>query len=117
MFILHFYFTSLENGLPLPSDIKIAFNIFTTSLTSKFITTLCDPCKPFHFSSSDLDWVVTETSTLKIGQTTKTLITKLRLSGVNLSLDDLGTGYSTIKKLMHYRHAYSGYDQQAPLLG
>jgi EAL domain-containing protein (putative c-di-GMP-specific phosphodiesterase class I)/ActR/RegA family two-component response regulator len=87
------------NDLPLPNNIKIAFNLSTTSLTNEFINKLCDCCKPFRFSSSDMVWEITETATLDIRKTTKTLMTKLRLNGFNLSLDDFGTGYSTIQEL------------------
>ena len=87
------------NDLPLPNNVKIAFNLSTTSLTNTFINMLCDCCKAFRFCSSDLIWEITETASLEIGQTTKTLMTKLRLNGYNLSLDDFGTGYSTIQEL------------------
>jgi EAL domain-containing protein (putative c-di-GMP-specific phosphodiesterase class I)/CheY-like chemotaxis protein len=93
------YGLNVLNGLALPSDIKIAFNISTTSLTNKFITKLCDCCKPFRFNASDLVWEITETATLEIRKTTKTLMTKLRLKGFNLSLDDFGTGYSTLQEI------------------
>jgi EAL domain-containing protein (putative c-di-GMP-specific phosphodiesterase class I)/FixJ family two-component response regulator len=93
------YGLTVLNDLPLPSDIKIAFNISTTSLTNKFITKLCECCKPFRFNASDLVWEITETATLEIRKTTKTLMTKLRLNGFNLSLDDFGTGYSTLQEI------------------
>jgi EAL domain-containing protein (putative c-di-GMP-specific phosphodiesterase class I)/CheY-like chemotaxis protein len=93
------YGLNVLNDLPLPSDIKIAFNISTTSLTNEFITKLCDCFKPFRFNASDLVWEITETASLEIRKTTKTLMTKLRLNGFNLSLDDFGTGYSTLQEI------------------
>jgi EAL domain-containing protein (putative c-di-GMP-specific phosphodiesterase class I) len=93
------YGLKVLNNLPLPSDIKIAFNISTSSLTNEFIAKLCDCCKLFRFSSSDLVWEITETASLEIGQNTKTLMTKLRINGFNLSRDDFGTGYSTLQEI------------------
>jgi EAL domain-containing protein (putative c-di-GMP-specific phosphodiesterase class I) len=87
------------NDLLLPSDLKIAFNLSTTSLTNQFISQLRDCCNLFRFSSSDIVLEITETTILEIRQDTKTLMTKLRLNGFNLSLDDFGTGYSTIQEL------------------
>ena len=93
------YGLNVLNDLPLPSDIKIAFNISTTSLTNEFIIKLYDSCKPFRFNATDLVWEITETATLEIKETTKTLMTKLRLNGFNLSLDDFGTGFSTLQEI------------------
>jgi EAL domain-containing protein (putative c-di-GMP-specific phosphodiesterase class I)/CheY-like chemotaxis protein len=93
------YGLNVLDDLPLPKDVKIAFNLSTTSLTIEFINKLCDCFKQFRFSSSDLVWEFTETATLEISLETKTLMTKLRLNGFNISLDDFGTGYATIKEI------------------
>ena len=93
------YGLNVLNSLPLPNNIKIAFNISSTSLTNEFITQLCDCCKPFRFNATDLVWEITETATLEIKKATKTLMTKLRLNGFNLSLDDFGTGFSTLQEI------------------
>jgi len=93
------YGLKVLDDLPLQKDLKIAFNLSTTSLTNEFINKLCDCCKKYRFSSSDLVWEITETATLEIRLETKTLMTKLRLNGFNLSLDDFGTGYGTIKEI------------------
>ena len=90
------YGLNVLDRLPLSNDIKIAFNLSTTSLTTKFMHKLCDYSKAFRFNSSDIVWEITETATLKINQPTKILMSKLRLNGFNLSLNDFGTGYSTI---------------------
>jgi EAL domain-containing protein (putative c-di-GMP-specific phosphodiesterase class I)/DNA-binding NarL/FixJ family response regulator len=93
------YGLNVLDDLALPKDLKIAFNLSTTSLTNEFINKLCNSCKQFRFSSSDLVWEITETATLAITLETKKLMTKLRLNGFNLSLDDFGTGYATIKEI------------------
>jgi EAL domain-containing protein (putative c-di-GMP-specific phosphodiesterase class I) len=93
------YGLTVLNDLPLPSDIKIAFNISITSLTNAFITKLCDRCKPFRFNASNLVWEITQTATLEVMKSTKILMTKLRINGCNLSLDDFGTGYSTLQEI------------------
>jgi EAL domain-containing protein (putative c-di-GMP-specific phosphodiesterase class I) len=90
--------STLEN-LSLPQDLKISFNLSTSSVSESFLAKLITCCKQYKFPAHNIVLEITETATLDISQQTKKLLTKLRLQGFGLSLDDFGTGYGTIQEI------------------
>jgi EAL domain-containing protein (putative c-di-GMP-specific phosphodiesterase class I) len=83
-----------------PADIKLAFNISpiqlrNPSLGLRILTMLGDT----GFDPHRLELEITETALVDNLEIAKRAIDQLRLAGIRIALDDLGTGYATLGQL------------------
>lgn len=98
LYIIELGLSQLEK-LDLPPATKIAFNISATSIHEGFLLRLLACCEKHQIDNSDIVLELTETSTLSMTQDSKKILTKLRIKGFNLSVDDFGTGYATFQEI------------------
>lgn len=84
-----------------PSTKRISFNIDPHSLNKPFLTKILNIFSDFDIDNEQVCLEITELSVLETSKEIKSVLTKLRVHGVNISLDDFGTGFSTIHELDH----------------
>lgn len=85
--------------LAMPADIRISLNIDPCSLRKDFLDRLENIVAESSFNPSQICFEVTEMSAVALSLEVKTLLAKLRMRGFHISLDDFGTGFSTIQEL------------------
>lgn len=85
----------------LDTDIHLAINISAKNLKeSSFADKLSDKCRQYNFSPNKLICEITETSMMEDVPGALELLTRLRLKGFQLSIDDFGTGFSSMQQLV-----------------
>lgn len=82
-----------------PVDRRISFNIAPQSLHKPLINKLLRYFLDHGIDQHQICFEITEVSEIKLTKELKTLLTKLRLGGIHISMDDFGTGFSTIHEL------------------
>ncbi|WP_158592064.1 EAL domain-containing protein [Pseudomonas cavernicola] len=83
-------------GRPLP----LAFNLDAEQLSDrKLCTGLAEGLKRHRLLGSDLTFEITESSMLHAPATSLENLVRLRLMGCGVSVDDFGTGFSSLKRL------------------
>lgn len=83
-----------------PDDLRIAFNLSATNLSSRgFAVTFLELLKEHRFNPARLTCEVTETSVLWDFTEAQKTIQILKEAGIRLSLDDFGTGYSSLSHI------------------
>jgi len=83
------------------TDIDLAINISARSLReSSFADKLSDMCEQHSFNPNKLICEITETSMMEDVPGSLELLTRLRLKGFQLSIDDFGTGFSSMQQLV-----------------
>lgn len=83
------------------TDIHLAINISARNLKeSSFADKLSDMCKQHSFDPNKLICEITETSMMEDVPGSLELLTRLRLKGFQLSIDDFGTGFSSMQQLV-----------------
>ena len=82
-----------------PPDKRISINLDPSSLRKDFSAILETRITESGFSSSQICFEITELSAVELSREVKTLLAKLRMHGFHVSLDDFGTGFSTIREL------------------
>ncbi|GMQ48945.1 GGDEF domain-containing phosphodiesterase [Vibrio sp. 10N] len=82
---------------------NISVNISALELYNNgFIEQLCSICNSHAIDFSRVILEITETSYVKSTQDTIAMISTLREIGFKMSLDDFGTGFTSINQLLHY---------------
>lgn len=82
-----------------PADARISINIDPSSLRKDFLMRLESIVNQSSFKPSQICFEITELSAVELSREVKTLLAKLRIRGFHVSLDDFGTGFSTIQEL------------------
>jgi EAL domain-containing protein (putative c-di-GMP-specific phosphodiesterase class I)/ActR/RegA family two-component response regulator len=82
-----------------PRHNRISFNIDPVSLTKTFLTKVLDILSQFDLATGQVCLEITEIAAFDTSKEIKSLLTKLRINDVHVSLDDFGTGFSTIHEL------------------
>jgi diguanylate cyclase (GGDEF)-like protein len=83
-------------------DLNVAVNLSARSLMSMDISMrLGDVLKQVGLEPSALTLELTESSAMADPQTSERVLHGLRALGVNLSIDDYGTGFSSLSRLKH----------------
>lgn len=81
-------------------DIKVAVNLSAVSFDNdEFSKNIMDLLKQADTAADRLTFEVTETSVIQDMGKALAILTRLRLAGAGLSIDDYGTGYSSVKQL------------------
>ncbi|MDR7121786.1 EAL domain-containing response regulator [Rheinheimera soli] len=81
-------------------DIKVAVNLSAVSFDNdEFSKNIMDLMKQADIAADRLTFEVTETSVIQDMGKALAILTRLRLAGAGLSIDDYGTGYSSVKQL------------------
>jgi len=81
----------------------LAINISPRSLENiDFPDRIAGEVKAFGLSPSDFTLEITETQVAAISATALDVMTRLRIKGFGLSVDDFGTGFSNIDRLRHF---------------
>ncbi|MDM7861889.1 EAL domain-containing protein [Alteromonas sp. ASW11-36] len=84
---------------PLPKGTMFSFNLDAFSINTRFLVWLLDCLIEYAIPPNNICLEITELSALEINSEVKSILTKLRIRGFSLSLDDFGTGFSTIQEL------------------
>ncbi|MDF2177388.1 EAL domain-containing protein [Aliiglaciecola sp. CAU 1673] len=82
-----------------PKEKRISFNIDPCSLHKDLLANLETNVSALGFLPQQICFEVTELSAVTLSKEVKSLLAKLRLRGFDISLDDFGTGFSTIHEL------------------
>lgn len=93
------------SGLRLPGDagqpITLSLNISARSLEDKaLVERLARRCRRYGIHPSRLIFELTETSAMQDPVASLELLTRLRVMGFQLSIDDFGTGFSSMLQLV-----------------
>lgn len=93
------------SGLKLPGDaerpVTLSLNISARSLEDKaLVERLARRCRRFGIHPSRLIFELTETSAMQDPVASLELLTRLRVRGFQLSIDDFGTGFSSMLQLV-----------------
>lgn len=82
-------------------DLKVAINLSLKNLTRlDFPELSVKKAKAAHLPLSHVMFEITETSLMQDYVTCMEILTRLRLKGASLSIDDFGTGFSSMEQLM-----------------
>lgn len=83
----------------LAEHVIISFNVSPTSMNNEFFEWMNSTVQKYQINTNRICLEITETRALTLSSEVKTVLTKFRIRGFNLSLDDFGTGYATILEL------------------
>lgn len=82
-------------------DLRVAVNLSVASLHDlEFPDKLADRCADACLSPDRIRLELTETATMQSSLPMMDILTRIRLKGFELSLDDFGVGYSSLKQLL-----------------
>ena len=99
-------FKKLERSLPLIHEIKplrVSFNVTADDLeTDKLTDEIVDALKEERLIASSLELEITESKLIKSEASVKRNLNKIVNNGVVVSLDDFGSGYSSLNVLAEY---------------
>ena len=99
-------FKKLERSLPLIHEIKplrVSFNVTADDLeTDKLTDEIVDALKEERLIASSLELEITESKLIKSEASVKRNLNKIVNNGVEVSLDDFGSGYSSLNVLAEY---------------
>lgn len=82
------------------SDLRCSFNMSAMSLNIEFTNQLISLLKSYQCKPEQVIVEITETSTVTLSIEAKYAISRLKISGITLSIDDFGTGNSAIRQLV-----------------
>lgn len=82
-----------------PAHLRISFNLAPTSLRREFLNSLEQIVSSAGFHPQQICFEITELSAVSLSLEVKSLLAKMRMRGFHVSLDDFGTGFSTILEL------------------
>lgn len=82
-----------------PNDKRISFNIDPKSLNKALLFDLISLLSSQQIEPEQICLEITELSALGLTKELRTLLTKIRMNGFHISMDDFGTGFSTIHEL------------------
>lgn len=82
-----------------PADKRISFNIDPKSLHKALLFDLTEYLASLQINPQQICLEITELSAIKLTKELRTLLTKIRMTGLHISMDDFGTGFSTIHEL------------------
>lgn len=82
-----------------PETMRVSFNIDPNSLYKQFLTGLATFIEGHYIKPEQVCFEITELSEVELSKELKSALTKLRVHGIHLSMDDFGTGFSTIHEL------------------
>lgn len=104
--------TSLTLDLP-PKNPKLALNISAASLSSNDIFDyLIAQCQHYQIAPSAIILELTETAAMSDSISSLDILTRLRLMGFELSIDDFGVGYSSVQQLVRLPFSELKIDKQ-----
>ncbi|MBL4786608.1 MAG: EAL domain-containing protein [Cohaesibacteraceae bacterium] len=87
-----------------PKDLMLSFNLSVTQLSDKVLgLRIVRALGHAGFPASRLEIDVTESGLINEPETAKQILMDLQNAGVRLSLDDFGSGYSSLAHLAHYK--------------
>jgi EAL domain-containing protein (putative c-di-GMP-specific phosphodiesterase class I)/FixJ family two-component response regulator len=81
------------------SDHTVAVNISATSLTANLLDRIEAACQRHRIEPSRLVIEITESAAVDSRAAALDLLTRMRMRGVHLSIDDFGIGYSSLMQL------------------
>lgn len=82
------------------SDLFLSVNISAKSLSDiRFADRIATTCQTYNVDPKRIILELTETSAMKDPITTLDLLTRVRIKGMQLSIDDFGVGYSSLIRL------------------
>lgn len=85
----------------LRSDLGLSLNISAQSLSDiHFADRIVTTCQTYGIAPQRIILEMTETSAMSDPTTTLDLLTRLRIKGMQLSIDDFGVGYSSLTRLV-----------------
>ncbi|WP_088330391.1 EAL domain-containing protein [Lacimicrobium sp. SS2-24] len=82
-----------------PPQMRVSFNIDPNSLRKNFLANLAAHVSDHYIKASQICLEITELSAVAMSKELKSILTKLRVHGFHISLDDFGTGFSTVHEL------------------
>ncbi|MEW9799465.1 EAL domain-containing response regulator [Alteromonas sp. CYL-A6] len=82
-----------------PAHCRVSFNVDPTSLHRSFMSGLLAHVSGHYVQPSQICFEITELSAVGMTKELKSMLAKLRLNGLHISLDDFGTGFSTVHEL------------------
>lgn len=85
--------------MPLRDGAVISFNIDSASVNRTFMADFVEVIEEYFIEPSRICLEITDLSVLELSKDIKAILTKLRIKGFYVSLDEFGTGFSTIKEL------------------
>jgi EAL domain-containing protein (putative c-di-GMP-specific phosphodiesterase class I) len=87
--------------IPVESPLTVAVNISARTLEDKnFAEAVVGLCEQYGIGHEHVVFELTETSAMADPTGSLDLLTRLRLKGFQLSIDDFGTGFSSMKQLV-----------------
>ena len=81
-------------------NLRCSFNMSAMSLNIEFTNQLVSLLKSYQCKPEQVIVEITETSTVTLSIEAKYAISRLKVSGITLSIDDFGTGNSAIRQLV-----------------
>jgi EAL domain-containing protein (putative c-di-GMP-specific phosphodiesterase class I)/CheY-like chemotaxis protein len=81
------------------TKLTVSFNFSSKALSSEFTSILIELFRSYDIAPARITLEITESSAIHLTPEALYAVTKFRAHGFNLSIDDYGTGYSTIKLL------------------
>lgn len=83
------------------SSVRLSINLSARSrLDGTFVDNLMDRCTQIGLPADQLIFELTETSAMEDPVASLDLLTRMRMKGFHLSIDDLGTGFSSLLQLV-----------------
>jgi len=81
------------------TDIGVSINVAATQLAKKdFLATLRDCVDEFHVNASNITLEITESIFISNFNEMNNLLEQIKESGIRISLDDFGTGFSSLSR-------------------
>lgn len=97
------FFTAMQQSKQwkeLGIDINIAVNISAENLKEPdFYPYICNTIKQFNIDTNQVTLEVTESSVVEDTESAITLLSRFKEQGLKISIDDYGTGYSSLAQL------------------
>jgi EAL domain-containing protein (putative c-di-GMP-specific phosphodiesterase class I) len=81
-------------------ELRLSFNIDALSLKKHLVMELIEAFSQSKIPLSQVTFEITESNIIRMDAEALFCVSKLRSSGANLSIDDFGTGFSTIQSLI-----------------
>ncbi|BBN83540.1 signal transduction protein [Pseudoalteromonas sp. A25] len=91
--------TELGPYLKKNRHVAISFNVSAMSLNRTFTSNTINLCQELGVSSGQITIEITETKAITLSEEALYSVSKLRAAKFNLSVDDFGTGHSTMMQL------------------
>jgi EAL domain-containing protein (putative c-di-GMP-specific phosphodiesterase class I) len=88
-------------GTDRPSDISLSINLSASSLHDRrLVDRIAATCADHQMPAASLIFELTETSAMKSPAAALEMLTRMRVKGFQLSIDDFGIGHSSMRQLV-----------------